>query len=91
MVCLFIPGKGLITEYLSDEWFELVAYSMEKAKEMGLKVWLYDENVCPSGFAGGHVFNEMPESYNQGTSLIFRKMKRLSLVCSGFTNSKICV
>lgn len=55
------PRRGLITEYLSGEWFELVAYSIKKAKEIGLKVWMYDENVCPSGFAGGHVFNEMPE------------------------------
>jgi len=73
------PRRGLITEYLSDEWFELVAYSMEKAKEIDLKVWIYDENVCPSGFAGGHVFNEMPESYNQGTALTTRKMNKLDL------------
>lgn len=71
--------RGLITEYLSDEWFDLVAYSMEKAKEIDLKVWMYDENVCPSGFAGGHVYSEMPESYNQGTSLTSRKMNKLDL------------
>ncbi len=59
------PRKGLITEYLSDQWFELVAYSMEKAKEMGLKVWIYDENVCPSGFAGGHYWeNTRPDIYH---------------------------
>lgn len=73
------PRRGLITEYLSDEWFDLIVYSMEKAKEIGLNVWIYDENVCPSGFAGGHVYNEMPESYNQGTSLITRKMQILDL------------
>jgi len=73
------PRIGLITEYLSDEWFELVEYSMEKAKEIGLKVWIYDENVCPSGFAGGHVYNDMPESYNRGTILETRKMKKLVL------------
>ena len=73
------PRRGLITEYLSDEWFDLVAYSMEKAKEIGLNVWIYDENVCPSGFAGGHVYNEMPESYNQGTALVVSKMTKLDL------------
>lgn len=77
------PRRGLITEYLSDEWFDLVAYSMKKAKEVGLNVWLYDENVCPSGFAGGHVYQEMPESYNQGTSLINRRMKELDLSDKG--------
>jgi len=77
------PRRGLITEYLSDEWFELVAYSMKKAKEVGLNIWLYDENVCPSGFAGGHVYQDMPESYNQGTSLTNRKMKELDLSDQG--------
>lgn len=78
---VFIHARtGLITEYLSDDWFDLVAYSMKKAKEIGLNVWIYDENVCPSGFAGGHVFNEMPESYNQGTALTAKKMARLDLV-----------
>lgn len=73
------PRTGLITEYLSDKWFELIAYSMEKAKKIGLNVWIYDENVYPSGFAGGHVFNEMPESYNQGTALAAKKMGKLNL------------
>ena len=73
------PRRGLITEYLSDEWFDLVAYAVEKAKEIGLNVWIYDEYVCPSGFAGGHVFNEMPESYNQGTALTVLKMTKLDL------------
>lgn len=82
------PRRGLITEYLSDEWFELVAYSMDKAKEIGLKVWIYDENVCPSGFAGGHVFNEMPESYNRGTILTYRKLNKLDLSSMGYQNVK---
>lgn len=53
---LFVhPRPGLITEYLSAEWFELVAYAVEKAKSLNMKLWLYDENSYPSGFAGGHV------------------------------------
>ncbi|MDZ7605485.1 MAG: hypothetical protein U5K79_07830 [Cyclobacteriaceae bacterium] len=49
------PRPGLITEYLGNEWFELVKYSLDKARELGMKIWLYDENSYPSGFAGGHV------------------------------------
>jgi hypothetical protein len=49
------PRPGLITEYLGNEWFELVKYSVEKAREIDMKIWLYDENSFPSGFAGGHV------------------------------------
>jgi len=63
------PRPGLITEYLSDEWFELFKYTVEKGKELDMNVWIYDENSYPSGFGGGHVPAEMPESYNQGQGL----------------------
>jgi len=71
------PRPGLITEYLSKEWFDDYAYTVRKAKELGLDVWIYDENSYPSGFAGGHVPDEMPESYNQGQMLHLTKMERL--------------
>ncbi len=64
------PRYGLITEYLSEEWHELVAYSVEKGKELGLFVWLYDENSFPSGFGGGHVPAEMPEAVSEGQGLL---------------------
>ena len=63
------PRPGLETEYLGQEWFDLWEYSLEKGKELGLDIWIYDENSYPAGFAGGHVPNEMPESYNQGQTL----------------------
>jgi len=61
------PRAGLITEYLSDDWFELWRYSVEKGKQLGLDIWIYDENSYPSGFAGGHVQREMPQSYDHPT------------------------
>ncbi|MDR0348024.1 MAG: hypothetical protein LBH90_00845 [Tannerella sp.] len=71
---LFVhPRPGMITEYLSDNWFELFKYTVNKGKEMGLDVWIYDENSYPSGFAGGHVPQEMPESCNQGQGLQLEK------------------
>ncbi|MHB9142358.1 MAG: glycosyl hydrolase, partial [Paludibacter sp.] len=63
------PRPGLITEYLSDKWFELFRYTVDKGKELDMNVWIYDENSYPSGFAGGHVPAQMPESYNQGQGL----------------------
>lgn len=71
------PRPGLITEYLSPEWFELYRYSVEKGKELGLDTWIYDENSYPSGFAGGHVNEQMPESYNQGQGLVYNKVTAL--------------
>ncbi len=69
---------GLITEYLSENWFELNEYALDKADELGMKVWLYDENCFPSGYAGGHVQRQMPESYNQGQGLRLTEKKRIS-------------
>ena len=73
------PRPGLITPYLSDEWNRLFTYSVAKGKELGLDVWIYDENSYPSGFAGGHVPALMPESYNQGQMLNLTKTDRLPL------------
>ncbi len=73
------PRPGMITPYLSDRWFELCRYAVEKGKQLGLEVWLYDENSYPSGFAGGHVPAEMPESWNEGQGLVLRRMPELKL------------
>jgi len=73
------PRYGLMTEYLSTNWFDLVKYSRDVAKELDMKLWIYDEDSYPSGFAGGHVNEQMPESYNQGVMLVPRKMSILSL------------
>lgn len=67
------PRPGLITEYMSDRWWALVRYTVRKAKSLDMIVWLYDENSYPSGFAGGHVPAQMPQSYNQGQGLLARK------------------
>lgn len=71
------PRPGLVTEYLSDQWFDLYKYSVEKGKELGLDIWIYDENSYPSGFAGGHVPAQMPESYDQGQGLALTKAETL--------------
>jgi hypothetical protein len=71
------PRPGLITEYLSEKWFELYQYAVNRGKELGMDVWIYDENSYPSGFAGGHVPAEMPESYNQGQGLRMTRFESL--------------
>ena len=51
----------LTPEYLSDEFFELCAYAVQKANELGMLCWLYDEGGWPSGGACGRVLNDHPE------------------------------
>lgn len=77
---LFIhPRYGLTTQYLSNDWYDMVAYTLEVAEELGLYVWLYDENSYPSGFAGGLVPHKMPDSYKHGQALRIHKMDVLEI------------
>ena len=46
---------GLITEYLGDEWFELINEVADAAEADGMEARLYDEDRWPSGSAGGKV------------------------------------
>ena len=46
---------GLITEYLGDEWFDLINAVADAAEKDGMEAWLYDEDRWPSGSAGGKV------------------------------------
>ena len=63
------PRPGLMTPYLSDEWFRLWQAALEEGKRLDMNVWIYDENSYPSGFAGGFVPEAMPESRGQGLAI----------------------
>src|SRR5262249_53689807 len=67
------PGPGLMTPYLSDEWFRLWKVTLKEAARLDMNVWIYDENSYPSGFAGGWVPELMPES--RGRGLVFKETK----------------
>lgn len=50
---------GMATEYLSEEFFDLIKACNEKAKEEKMLCYLYDEDKWPSGFAGGYVTKDV--------------------------------
>lgn len=67
---------GLITEYLGDEWFDLINKTADHGEKVGMQSWLYDEDRWPSGSAGGkvtvdpqyrmkslYIFETAPEKY----------------------------
>ena len=60
------PRPGLMTPYLSDEWFRLWKVALREAEKLDILIWIYDENSYPSGFAGGFVVEAIPESRGQG-------------------------
>lgn len=52
--------KGLTIPYLSEEWFSKIRLSCKTAEELGMKIYLYDENNWPSGYADGRVLQKDP-------------------------------
>lgn len=64
------PRPGLVTEYLSEDWFAKWEYALNTAKKLDMKLYIYDENSYPSGFAGGHVPAELPDCL--ATSVTYR-------------------
>ena len=68
------PRPGLMTPYLSEEWFRLWKLALKTAERLDMNVWIYDENSYPSGFAGGWVPELMPESVGRG--LVVKQVKR---------------
>ncbi len=55
----FIHSRvGLETEYMGREWMELVDRCLAYGREIGLEMWIYDEDRWPSGTAGGAVTRE---------------------------------
>ncbi len=65
------PRMGLSKEtgYLTGRFLALVAYTVELAQEMGMKVVLYDEAMYPSGSAHGMVVKENPAYAARGIRL----------------------
>ncbi|MDR1223684.1 MAG: hypothetical protein LBL07_12535 [Tannerella sp.] len=45
-------GKNFMPEYLSEDYFDVYRTCIEKAKKLGMTLWIYDEYGFPSGTAG---------------------------------------
>lgn len=52
--------KGLTIPYLSEEWFARIGIALKEAEALGMRLWIYDENNWPSGYADGRVIAKNP-------------------------------
>jgi hypothetical protein len=48
-------GESEFPYYLSEQYFEMVKFTLETCRRLGMHVILYDEYNWPSGYAGGRV------------------------------------
>ena len=53
---------GLVTEYLSEEFFSVWKSALDTVKQEDMKLYIYDEITWPSGFAGGRVADIDPST-----------------------------
>ncbi len=61
----FIHGRfGLRTEYMGEHWMRCVERACIVAHQLGMVVYLYDENPFPSGVAGGETMKDV-KHYNK--------------------------
>ena len=49
-------------EYLSDEFFDLVEYTLRECVRLGIKPWIYDEGGWPSGGACYNTVRQNPKA-----------------------------
>jgi len=61
--CRFAPNSmrtRLEPDYLTDEYFRLSEYAVRYASSIGIRMWLYDEDGWPSGYASGETKKNRP-------------------------------
>lgn len=51
----FHAREGLLTQYFSDEWWDVIDAGVQQCVESGIDPWFYDEYKWPSGYAAGYV------------------------------------
>ena len=67
---VFLHARGgLMTEYLSPRWFELIRHAVRECVRLGMTPYLYDEDAYPSGKAGGHVAARVPEARSRHVAI----------------------
>lgn len=66
------PRLGLPKEigYLSEEYFDYVRYTVQRAKELDMTVVLYDEAMYPSGSCHGMVVQKNPDFASKGLRML---------------------
>ena len=59
---LIHPRPGMITEYVSERFWELWDYSLRECIRLGMECHIYDEDSFPSASAGGLTLEACPEA-----------------------------
>ena len=69
---------GLSTEYMSNEWLDLIDYAVKELHNQGMDAYLYDEDRWPSGTCGGFVTQKME---NRAKFMLYDEIVDTSSYC----------
>ncbi len=47
--------------FLSEAWFDIVAFALKEAAKYGMKVYVFDDSHFPSGYANGVIAEKYPQ------------------------------
>lgn len=56
---MILPWGGMPYGFMSEKWLDAVEWIIEGARERGMEVWIWDDWLFPSGFAGGVLGREV--------------------------------
>lgn len=60
---------GLATPYLEEPWWEAIGHVLAAARDLGLRMWIYDEYNWPSGSAMRRVPRQHPDFQQRGLAV----------------------
>ncbi len=73
------PIYGMVPEYMSDDYLDRIGWTLDWCRELGMKVWIYDELNWPSGTAAGLVARRHPDAIAANLSLELHAASEVSL------------
>lgn len=78
-------GADLMPKYLSEEYFDLYAHTIDKARELGVTLSLYDEYGFPSGSGGAINADGIPRFENRYPGLTLKRLDKIEDEADGGT------
>jgi hypothetical protein len=69
-------GAKLTPKYLSEEYFDLYGTTVNKAKELGMVLTIYDEYGFPSGSGGANMGDGIPRFKNKFPDATLRRLDK---------------
>ena len=76
-------GAKFTPKYLSDEYFDLYGAAVNKARELGMFITIYDEYGFPSGSCGANMGDGIPRFKNKFPDATLRRLDKFEDVLTG--------